>query len=125
MLATAAAAEPKDPTQSDSIDAATNAIGEKILQPMTRDLQDRMMRRLAEKGGTMSKPASEYLEKRKIEEQIAYDEEMKKKHTAIMEDRRCKVNCKPRPISECMKPDFTIDDEVLGCSEGTITKYWQ
>ncbi|MGH8601239.1 MAG: hypothetical protein ACREXR_00180 [Gammaproteobacteria bacterium] len=29
-----------------------------------------------------------------------------------------------RPINECMKPEYTIDDDVLACSEGRLQKTW-
>lgn len=79
---------------------------------------------VAENGGAMAPGAKTYLEKRKIEEQIAYDEAMKRKHAAIVESKRCKVDCKPRPIQDCLKPDYTIDDDVIGCSKGEATKSW-
>lgn len=72
----------------------------------------------------MAPGAKTYLEKRKIEEQIAYDEAMKRKHAAIVESKRCKVDCKRRPIQDCLKPDYTIDDDVIGCSKGEVTKSW-
>lgn len=125
IISSSAFAETAAPTKKDGIDSVANAIGENILQPLTQDFQDRIMRGLAEKDGTMSKQAAKYLDNRKVEEQIAYDDQLKRKHAAIMEERKCKFDCKPRPISECMKPNFTVDDEVLGCSEGRIIKYWK
>jgi phosphopantothenoylcysteine synthetase/decarboxylase len=125
MFTTVATAEPEDPIKKDAFDSVVNAIGENLLQPLTQDFQDRIMRGLAEKDGALSKQANKHLESRKMEEQIAYDDELKRKQAAIMEERRCKIDCKPRPISECMKPNFTLDDEVLGCSEGKIVKYWE
>lgn len=119
-----AVAEPKDPTQSDVIDSASKVITDLIIKPIHQDLSDRMMRGFAENGGAMAPGAKTYLEMRKIEEQIAYDEAMKWKHAAIVEAKRCKVDCKPRPIQECLKPDYTIDDDVIGCSKGEITKSW-
>ena len=124
LATVSAVAEPKDPTQSDVIDSASKAITDLIIKPMHQDLSDRMMRGFAENGGAMASGAKTYLEKRKIEEQIAYDEAMKRKHAAIVESKRCKVDCKPRPIQECLKPNYTIDDDVIGCSKGEITKSW-
>ncbi|MCP1620152.1 hypothetical protein FBY21_4793 [Pseudomonas sp. SLBN-26] len=119
-----AADEPKDPTQNDAIDTASKAITDFIIKPMSQELSDRMMRGFAENEGVMAPAAREYLKQRKIEEQIAYDEEMKRRHAAIVEAKRCKVDCKPRPIQECLKPDYTIDADVIGCSKGEITKSW-
>lgn len=72
----------------------------------------------------MAPGAKAYLEKRKIEEQIASDETMKRKHAAIVESKRCKVDCKPRPIQECLKANYMIDADVIGCSKGEIVRSW-
>jgi hypothetical protein len=124
LICTGAIAEPNDPTKKDNVDIATDAIGEKIIKPLQQDFTDRIMRNLQENNGAMAPSAKKYLEKRKIEEQIAYDRKMRIKHAAIMEAKRCKKDCKPRPIQECMKPNYTIDDDVIGCSKGEITKSW-
>lgn len=119
-----AIAEPKDPTKNDFVDSASKGITDFIIKPMHQDMSDRMMRGFSENGGAMAPGAKTYLEKRKVEEQINYDEAMKRKHAAIMESKRCKVDCKPRPVQECLKPDYKIDDDVIGCSKGEITKSW-
>ncbi len=123
-LTTISAAELKDPTQNDAIDAASTAITNFIINPMSQELSDRMMRGFAESEGVMAPAAKEYLKQRKTEEQIAYDEEVKRKHASIMEAKRCKIDCKPRPIQECMKPNYTIDDDVIDCSKSEVTKSW-
>lgn len=119
-----AQAEPNDPTKETVVDSASQAITNLIIKPMHQEMTDRMMRGFVENGGAMAPGAKTYLEKRKIEEQIAYDEAMKRKHAAIVEAKRCKTDCKPRPIQECMKPNYTIDDDVIGCSKGEISKSW-
>lgn len=99
------------------------AITEDIFKRMSHKLSDRIMHGFAGNEGA-APAAKEYLKQRKIEEQIAYDEEMKHRHAAIVEAKRCKVDCKARPIQECLKPDYTIDADVIGCSKGEITKSW-
>lgn len=135
LITPIAFADPADPTKKDGFDAGAQAITDIIVQPMAKNLSDRIMRDMAENGGAMAPGAKQYLEKRKVEEQIAYDDAMKRKHEAIMrekqrqlailaEKKRCKVDCRPRPIQECMKPNYTVDDDVIGCSQGLITKSW-
>lgn len=124
MSVSAAYAEPKDPAQNDIFDAASKAITETVVKPMHQNMSDRLMREFAKNGGSMAPGAKAYLEKRKIEEQIAYDDEMKRRNAVIAESKRCKQNCQPRPLQECLKPNYTIDDDVIGCSKGEITKSW-
>lgn len=99
-----AVAEPKAPTQSDVIDSASKAITDLIIKPMHQDLSDRMMRGFAENGGAMAPGAKTYLEK----EKIAYDETIKRKYSAIVESKLCKVDCKPRPTQEYLKPNYAL-----------------
>lgn len=91
---------------------------------MSHKLSDRILRGSVGNEGVMAPAAKDYFKQRKIEEQIAYDEEMKLRHAAIVEAKHCKVDCKPRPIQECLKPDYTIDADVIGCSKGEIKKSW-
>lgn len=124
MSASTAYAEPKDPAQNDIFDAASKAITETIMKPMNQNMSDRLMREFAKNGGSWAPGAKAYLEKRKIEEQIAYDDETKRRNAVIAESKRCKQNCQPRPLQECLKPNYTIDDDVIECSKGLIIKNW-
>ncbi|WP_346840906.1 hypothetical protein RAL92_21805 [Metapseudomonas otitidis] len=99
-------------------------ITEDIFKRMSHKLIHRIMRGFAGNERAMAPAAKEYLKQRKIEEQIiAYDEEMKRRHAAIVEAKRCKVDCKPHPTQECLKPYYTIGADVIGCSKEKLQSY--
>ncbi|MFV0890280.1 hypothetical protein ACNKH9_26375 [Metapseudomonas otitidis] len=90
-----AADEPEAPTQNDAIDSASKVITDFIIRPMRQELGDQMMRGFAENEGVMAPAAKDYLKRLKNEEQIAYDEEMKRKHTGIVEVSSAKSTAIP------------------------------
>ncbi|WP_236212273.1 hypothetical protein [Metapseudomonas otitidis] len=89
--------EPKAPTQNDAIDSASKAITDFVIEPMIQELSNRMKRSFVENKGVKTPVAKDYLKQRKIEEQLAYSEEMKRKHATIVEAKRYEVDCKSPP----------------------------
>lgn len=79
------------------MDSASKAITVFIIKQMSQELSDRMMCGFAENESVMAPAAKDYLNQRKTEEQIAYDEAMKRKHASIVEAKHGKAEYKPRP----------------------------
>jgi hypothetical protein len=109
---------------SASADSVTKLIGDNVVKPLTEAYSDHITEALSEGNGPLADAAKKRLEKKAVQQQIEHDKEMLKRNQAIAEAKRCKVDCKPRPIQECMKPNYTVDDDVIGCSQGKITKTW-
>jgi hypothetical protein len=113
-----------DAYSEDLLDKSAAAISENIVMPMAKDLHRRMLEQQAKGEGIMADAARQELAKQQTEAMYAHDAEMLRRNQLIAEAKRCKVDCKPRPLMECMKPNYTVDDDVIGCSKGTIIKSW-